>query len=58
MSITVMTPKKTQFAETLLLSVEGTAITLMVLAVLAVSGLPPYARIITDLRAVLSLLVS
>ena len=52
-----MTPKKTQFAEVLLLSVEGTAVTLMVLMVLAVLGLPPYARILPDLRSLLSLLI-
>jgi len=51
------THKARQFAEVLLLSTEGVALTLMVLMVLAVLGVPPYARILTDLRGLVRLLI-
>jgi hypothetical protein len=52
-----MARKTAQFAEVLLLSVEGAVPTLMVLGVLAVSGVAPYARILTDLRGLLLFLM-
>jgi hypothetical protein len=48
-----MIPKTAQFAETLLLLVKGAAPTLIVLALLAVLGVPPYGGILTDLLSLM-----
>ena len=48
-----MIRKTAQFAETLLLLLQGTAPTLIVLALLAVLGVPPYAGILTDLLSLM-----
>jgi len=48
-----MIRKTAQFAETLLLLLKGTAPTLIVLALLAVLGAPPYAGILTDLLSLM-----
>ena len=44
-------------AGVLLLSLKGAVPTLMVLVVLVALGVPPYPRILTDLRGLLSFLV-
>ena len=46
-----------RFAEVLLLAVEGAGPTLAVLVDLAALGVPPYPRILGDLRSLLSLLI-
>jgi hypothetical protein len=46
-----------RFAGVLLLSLRGAAPTLVVLVVLASLGVPPYGHILTDLRALLLLLI-
>ena len=46
-----------RFADVFLWSVGGAAPTLMVLVVLVVSGVPPYAGILTDLRGLLRFLM-
>ena len=46
-----------RFADFLLLPLRGPGPTLMVLGVLVVSGVPPYARILNDLQGLLSLLM-
>jgi hypothetical protein len=46
-----------RFADVLLRSVAGAAPTLMVLVILALSGVPPYAGILSDLRGLLRLLI-
>ena len=48
-----MIPKTAQFAETLLLLAKGAAPTLIVLALLAVLGVPPYGGILTDLLSLM-----
>jgi len=45
-------------ADVVLFSAGGTAPTLLVLAVVALSGVPPFAPIANDLRGLLSLLRS
>ena len=49
--------KAARFANVLLLSIGGAWPTMVVLAVLAVLGVPPYAGILTDLRGLFSLLI-
>ena len=49
--------KAARFANALLLYAKAVAPTLMVLVVLAVLHIPPYAGILTDLRGLFSLLV-
>ena len=46
-----------RFADVLPLAVEGAGPTLTVLVVSAALGVPPYPRILADLRSLLSLLI-
>jgi len=49
--------KTAHLAQILLASIEGAIPTLMVLVVLILSGLPPFARILHDVRGLLALLL-
>ena len=60
LSTTVMAAirKISRFANLILPWIKGAAPTLMVLVVLVVLHVPPYADILTDLRGLLRLLIS